>query len=156
MKLRNIDAVYEKCIIDGSIQELEESDVEKAKTMLKLSKRDYVSFHKIQKIIAEDRNYSFLWKDLYEIIHQIVQGIFLLEKVKSNNHQCLYAYLCMKHKDWELDWNILETMRIVRNNIQYEGHPVSKESWNEYKLKFELYIQFLTKKLEKMILSFST
>ena len=133
--IKKLDDVYNQCVAEGHLQEPEEIDIERAKSLLAIA------------------NFGMIWSSRYEIIRQLVQGILLLEKIKSGNHQCLYAYLCVKHEDWDIDWETIETMRILRNDIHYEGRPIKEETWKAYKLKFEVYtrtfISLLKEKLKK-------
>jgi len=144
-KIKNLDGVYNQCVAEGKIQEPEEIDIEKAKSLLDIAEFDLKSIRDTTPILEKNKNFGMIWSSRYEIIRQLVQGILLLEKVNSGNHQCLYAYICVKHKDWEIDWKTIETMRLLRNGVHYEGRPVNAETWREYKLKFEIYIKTFIK-----------
>jgi hypothetical protein len=63
----------------------------------------------------------------------------------------MYAHICTKHKDWDIDWETIETMRLLRNAIHYEGRPITEEKWKEYKLKFEVYYQTFSKLLKEKL-----
>ena len=52
----------------------------------------------------------------------------------------LYPAAC---GDWVFDWEILETMRLLRNGVQYRGQGITKEIWSDYKLRFDIYIRSL-------------
>jgi hypothetical protein len=60
----------------------------------------------------------------------------------------------VKHKELDIDWDTIETMRLLRNGVHYEGRPISPEIWKEYKLKFQVYIQTFIKILKKKIKEF--
>ena len=102
---------------------------EKAKTLLENAELDIDSLKDATALFEKKNNFGLLWSNHYEIIRQLVAGILLFEKTISNNHKCLYAYICTKHKEWEIDWETIETMRLLRNSVHYEGRPVTAEIW---------------------------
>ena len=151
IKLKNLDEVYNQCVAEGNLQEPEEIDIGRAKSLLDNAELDLRSIRDITAILEKNNNFGKIWSDRYEIIRQLAQGILLLEKVNSNNHQCLYAHICVKHPDWEIDWESIETMRLLRNSVHYEGRPVNAEIWKQYKLKFEIYTNLFKKILREKI-----
>lgn len=102
-------------------------------------------------VLDKKNNFGLLWSNHYEIIRQLVAGILLFEKIISDNHKCLYAYICTKHKEWDVDWRTIETMRLLRNGVHYEGRPVTEATWKEYKLKFEVYTQTFIDELKERL-----
>jgi len=75
--------------------------------------------------------------------------------VKSFNHKCLFAYLCVKHPELELDWNFFEKIRTIRNGIHYYGIAISQKDWKEVELQMNLYIKLLKKAVEDKLKKFS-
>jgi len=71
-----------------------------------------------------------------------------LDKVKSQNHQCLFSYLCAKHPELELDWGFFEKIRTKRNGVHYYGNPISKNDWKEIELQLGLYVNTILAALE--------
>ncbi len=51
----------------------------------------------------------------------------------------------------EIDWDTLETMRLLRNNVQYRGQGITKETWICHKLKFDIYIRSLSSFVENKL-----
>ena len=145
MKIKDLDTVYNQCVVQGSLQEPEEIDFERAKSLLDIVGQDIDTLKEIMPLMEKKNNYSIIWSNKYEIIRKLVQGILILEKIRSVNYQCLYAYICKKHKEWDIDWKTIETMRLLRNGVHYEGRPISAQTWKEYKLKFNIYIQTFLK-----------
>ena len=150
-QVKELDDVYNQCVAEGNLQEPEEIDIEQAKSLLDIAEFDLKSLKDTTPILEKNKNFGMIWSSRYEIIRQLVQGILLLEKVNSGNHQCLYAYICVKHKEWDIDWETIETMRLLRNGVHYEGRPVTAETWKEYKLKFEIYTQTFIKILKEKL-----
>ena len=62
--------------------------------------------------------------------------------------------ICTKHKDWEIDWESVETMRLLRNGVHYEGRPITADTWKAYKLKFDIHTRLLIKEFEKKVKEF--
>lgn len=149
--MKDLDNVYNQCVAEGKLQEAEEIDIEKAKSLLDNAELDLKSSKDITPLLEKNKNFGMIWSTRYEIIRQLVQGILLFEKIKSGNHQCLYAHICVKHKEWDIDWETIETMRLLRNGVHYEGRPVSEETWKSYKLKFDVYIKTFIKILRKKV-----
>lgn len=150
-KVKNLDEVYNQCVAEGNLQEPEEIDIEKAKSLLDNTELDLKSIKDVTAVLEKNKNFGKIWSDRYQIIRQLVQGILILEKANSNNHQCLYAYICVNHPDWEIDWETIETMRLLRNGVHYEGRPVNAEIWKQYKLKFEIYTTTFKKILKEKL-----
>ncbi len=150
-EIKDLDRVYNQCVAEGNLQEPEEIDIEKAKSLLENAEQDLDTLKETIPVMEKKKNFGLIWKSQYEIIGQLVQAILLLEKIRSENHQCLYAYICTKHKEWDIDWETIETMRLLRNNVHYDGRPISEENWKNYKLKFDVYTKTLIKILKEKI-----
>ena len=150
-QVKELDDVYNQCVAEGNLQEPEEIDIEQAKSLLDIAEFDLKSLKDTTPILEKNKNFGMIWSGRYNIIRQLVQSILLLEKINSGNHQCLYAYICVKHKEWYIDWETIETMRLLRNGVHYEGRPVTAETWKEYKLKFEIYTQTFIKILKEKL-----
>lgn len=84
----------------------------------------------------------------------LVDAFLNFDKIKSNNHQCLFAYLCEKNSGLELDWDFFEKVRTKRNGINYYGTPVTQEDLKEIEVQMNLYIKILKETIEKRIKEF--
>lgn len=87
----------------------------------------------------------------YDVMRKIIHALALFDKLKPSDHKCITAHLCLKHSEYELDWNTLETMRLLRNNVQYRGQGISQEIGVSHKLKFDIYIKSLFSFVEKKL-----
>lgn len=150
-RIKELDIIYNQCVSEGFLEESEEIDTEKAKSLLNSAELNFKSLIEITPILEKNKNYGMLWSDRYEIIRKLIQGIVLLDKMISNNHQCLLAYFCIKNKQLDMDWEIIETMRILRNRIHYDGGIVFEDDWKKYKIRFDIYIQSLIKVLKERL-----
>ncbi len=151
-KIEDLSIIYNKCTADGFIKFKEEVDIELIKSLVDSAnrattriKKDKDSYEK------ETKDYTFIFRDNYEILRTLIDALLFFDKVKADNHQCSNAYLCTKHSELEFDWDILESMRILRNGINYEGKIVDVEKWNKFKLQFDVYTNTLKREIEKKL-----
>lgn len=109
------------------------------KAMLALAEEDLAS---ISDLKAKER-WNTLSKLSYDVLHTLAEALVLNDKIKCANHQCLFAYLCVKHPELELDWNFFERLRTKRNGIQYYGESVNKVEYVANELQLKLYVKTL-------------
>lgn len=147
-KIKELDKIYDQCMADGIIRKKEEIDIELAKTLLDSAKKELELSKKIEKIA---KYYSVFFKGKYDILRELITAYLLFDKVKIDNHQCVNAYLCTKHPELEVDWKILEILRIIRNGIYYEGKQIEESAWKTHKIQFEIYIKTFIKEVEQKI-----
>ena len=98
-----------------------ESDSEAGNTLMKT-------------IDKKSNQWSSAYKLHYDALHELVGAFLRFDKIKSDNHQCLFAYLCEKHLELEFNWDFFEKIRTKRNGINYYGKPVTYEDWKEVAL----------------------
>jgi hypothetical protein len=143
---------FAKCSRDGCFIVLENSDIEKIKSTLAIADSDHESAKTLVKNISKESNqWNGFYKLHYDALHELVEAYLRFEKIKSDNHQCLYAYLCEKHPELELSWDFFEKIRTIRNGINYYGKPASYEDWKEVKIQFNLYIKILKEKIQNLL-----
>lgn len=151
-KIEDLSSIYTKCKAEGIIKFKEEADIELIKSLLDSAKRAKTRMNKDKDSYEkETKDFTFMFRDNYEILRTLIDALLLFDRVKSDNHQCSNAYLCQEHPELELDWNILETMRILRNGVNYEGKRVNAEKWNKFKLQFTIYTNTLMKEIGKKL-----
>lgn len=73
--------------------------------------------------------------------------------MKTENHQCLFAYLCETYPELELSWEFMEKIRTKRNGINYYGALITYYDWKETELQFILYSNKLIEEIEKRLSS---
>ncbi|MBN2458933.1 hypothetical protein JXB28_01495 [Candidatus Woesearchaeota archaeon] len=96
-------------------------------------------------------NYCFLLRDYYEILRTLIDAFLYTERISISNHQCSNAYICKNHPGLGLQWQVLETTRLSRNAVNYEGAMISKETWESVHPKVEQYIIILGIAINKRI-----
>lgn len=71
-------------------------DIEHVKTTLQIVEEDL-------KTISELRNkpdrFNTLYKLSYDVLHALTEALLIFDRVKSANHQCLFANLCTKYPE---------------------------------------------------------
>ncbi len=75
----------------------------------------------------------------------------MFDGIEADSHQCKNAHICFKHPELELDWEFLETIRLKRNAINYRGQLLKYDDWSILKMKFELHINAIRRKLEEKL-----
>jgi hypothetical protein len=94
-----------------------------------------------------------VFRDYYEALRSLMEAYLLFDRIASDNHQCMNAYICANHPELALDWEFIETIRLKRNRINYRGQLITYDEWNGLKLKFELHIKDISKAIEEKLKS---
>lgn len=144
---RTKEEVYDRCLTEGSITQLETVETDKIKANLKIAEGDL----DIATDALAKNNWNTLYKLKYDALHGLVESFLCFDKVKSLNHLCLFAYLCVKHPELELNWDFFEKVRTKRNGINYYGTPVTEKDWKEVSLEFQLNIDLFKRKIEEKL-----
>lgn len=142
-----VEEAYDFCISEGSILPTEEADKERIEASLRIAEEDIQSANDA---IAKKR-WNSAYKMYYDVLHQLVEALLKLEKVKIKTHLCLFAYLCVKHPELELSWDFFEKVRTKRNGINYYGTPVTEKDWKEVALHFQLYVDLLKRNISEKL-----
>jgi hypothetical protein len=141
-----------KCKKEGRFIVTEEVDLEKIKSTLIIAEGDVESANTLKKNLQKESNqWNSIYKLYYDALHELVESFLRFEKIKIDNHQCLFSYLCEKHKELEFSWDFFEKVRTKRNGINYYGTPIKQEDWKEVELQFGLYIKKLKEEIKKKI-----
>jgi len=144
-----LDQTYDQCISGGNIILQDFIDDNRINSMIKIATDDLESAKSLIK--NKDPRWGSIYKLYYDVIHQLAEALLLLDKVKSQNHQCLFSYLCIKHPELELDWNFFEKIRTKRNGIHYYGNMIAKRDWAEIEFQMNLYIKTLFEAIENKL-----
>lgn len=143
-----------KCKREGRFIPQEEVGIERIKSTLSISEADVASATLIKKSLPKESNqWSSVYKLYYDALHELAESFLQFERVKVENHQCLFAYLCEKHPELELSWDFFEKVRTKRNGIHYYGTPVHYNDWKDVELQYTLYITTLRQEILKRLSS---
>ncbi|MFC1691765.1 hypothetical protein ACFL0W_06315 [Nanoarchaeota archaeon] len=151
-KIDNLKTVYATCNSEGLIKPKEKTDIELIKSLFDSAKEGFERIEYYDLGFEKKRkNFAFLFRDHYEVLRMLIDVFLFFDKIAISNHQCSSAYLCTNHPELEFDWDILETMRILRNAINYEGKKINLEKWNNTKIQFKVYISTLRKAIQEKL-----
>ncbi len=146
-QFETVEEAYDLCISEGNIIPSSEIDEARIKSSLQIAEEDLQS----AKDAVAKKRWNSGYKNNYDVLHQLVETFLKFEKIKVKNHLCLFAYVCVKHPELELDWDFFEKVRTKRNGINYYSTPVSEKDWNEVSLQFQLYINLFKKQIEEKL-----
>jgi hypothetical protein len=148
----NQEEAFLKCKKQGRFIVIEDIDVEKVKSTLKIAESDTESANLIKKnILNQSGQWNSVYKLYYDALHELSESYLRFERIKIDNHQCLFAYLCEKHPELEFNWDFFEKVRTKRNGINYYGSGISYNDWKEVEIQFNVYIEKLKKEIRKKI-----
>jgi len=140
-----LEETYDNCLTEGILLPVEDIKIDAIKSMC--ISADEASA--VMKTATKDHQWNTAYKLAYDSIHTLAQALLLFDKVKSANHQCLFACLCIKHPELELDWGFFEKIRTKRNGICYDAKLASEKDFKEIELQLQLYASAIRKEIEK-------
>lgn len=143
---------FEKCKKEGKIIPTAEIDIERIRSTLIIAESDIESGKTLKKDLEKNSNqWSSIYKLHYDALHELAEAVLRFDKIKTDNHQCLFAYLCENHPELEFSWDFLEKIRTKRNGINYYGIPVKYEDFKKIELQISLYINKLKEEIKKRL-----
>ncbi|MBI3037263.1 hypothetical protein HYY73_05975 [Candidatus Woesearchaeota archaeon] len=143
---------FGKCKTEGKFIIIEQINEDKIKATLAIADGDVESANILKKNLPKKSNqWNSIYKLYYDALHELAESFLQFEKVKIDNHQCLFAYLCEKHPQLDFNWDFFEKVRTKRNGINYYGTPVDSDDWKKAELQFNLYIKKLGEEIKKKL-----
>ena len=143
---------FGKCKREGKFIIIESTDEAKIRATLVIAEGDVESANILKKSLLKNSNqWNSVYKLYYDALHELAESFLQFERVKIDNHQCLFAYLCEKYPHLEFSWEFCEKVRTKRNGINYYGTPVDSDDWKEAELQFNLYIRKLREEIKKRL-----
>ena len=118
--------IFQDCKKKGLLFNTQDINILKIKSILRNAETDFKTANFLNENKKE--SVSSIYKLYYDALHGITTAFILFEKIKSYNHQCLFAFLCHKHKEFNI--NIFEKIRIKRNRINYYEEILSSYEFN--------------------------
>lgn len=94
-------------------------DKERARSLIKLARLRYEKV----KTFDKEKESSLILEGYYETAKELITAILFIDGYKTLSHKDLIEYLSLNlRKDFsELDINLLDQMRKLRNNVVYYG-----------------------------------
>ncbi len=146
------EEVFQKCKKEGKFIVISDINIDKIKSTLVIAEGDIEAADSIKKNLPkESKQWNSIYKLYYDALHELSENLLRFDKIKVDNHQGLFAYLCEKHPELEFSFDFFEKVRTQRNGINYYGTPVSGKEFMELELQFKLYINKLIKEIKQRI-----
>src|SRR3989344_7627407 len=136
--------VYENSATQGLYEEAA-LDEEEVKKVLCMTLEDF----EFAKRAKKDKNPSWrvIFNAYYDAFRELCDQLMRFKKQKSSNHQAVFAFIVSHFKELELDWELLEQIRNVRNNNKYKALDITLQMWKSVEMQFEIYITTLKKEV---------
>ncbi len=151
-KYRTQEETFLKCKKEGKFIFFEENKIKEIISTIEIAEADIKSADILKKEIShKSMQWVSIYKLYYDAIHELTEAFLKFEKIKIDNHQCLFAYLCEKHPELDLDWDFFEKIRTKRNGINYYGQQTTYEDFKDVELQFNLYAKKLISEIRKRI-----
>lgn len=149
-KERTLEGIYSSCQDEGSLVPKYSINKEQIRTTLNVALTDLETAKGwVKKAPKESGQWNALYKLHYDILHGLAESFLLFDKIKARTHECLFAYLCEKHHELELNWDFFEKIRTKRNGSLYYGQPLSYSDWKEIEVQINLYIQTIKEAIRR-------
>ncbi len=151
-RYRTSKEVFESCQNDGFYKDQSEPNPEEIRTMVNIGLAILRQAQKLIPLTLQDAiDWTVIFTMQYDALHQFTDAFLRFDRIKSSNHQCLFAYLYEKHPELDFDWGFLEEIRTKRNGVHYYGTPVSYAEWKKREVQINLYINTLKKAIEEKL-----
>ena len=146
MREKTAQEVYDELSEEGKYNVVEiDCDVIKKIYDVSIGNADYIEYLLKQEVI----NWGIIYTLYYDVLRELCNALVLLDGIKISNHQGIFAYVCVKFPELELDWDFFENVRTVRNRNMYEGKEIAKQNWKEIRVQMRLYISTISKVINK-------
>ena len=136
---------WESCLLKH-IQKVEK-DNDKAHALLKMAELR-IEFWSQE---FNTKYTSLIVDGYYETIKELLTAMLSLEGYKSDNHECLIAYLKEHYPELAYEIQMIYQLKTIRNDIDYKGFFVKKEYLQQNKLEFNHIIELLQKKIKEKL-----
>ena len=147
---RTREDIYDSCLAEGMLRNIDEVNRERIKSMMQNADTSLDSAKTLSKSLPNnDRRWMNVYTLHYDALHLYTEALLMFSRVVSENHQCLFAALCAKRPDLELEWDFFERIRTARNGINYYGKYVGFKEWKEVEVQFTVYLSTLKNAIEK-------
>ena len=151
-KFDNEEDAYDSCVAEAYIKTVSAVNRERIRSLLKNSLSSAESADALAKTLKQgDEKWMTVYTLYYDAVRISAEAFLLFDKISSSNHLCLFAALCTKHQELELDWKFFEKIRTKRNASNYYGEKITYADWKNAELQIKLYISTLKKEINKRL-----
>lgn len=149
---KTLEETYDSCVSDGYVENITGIDINRLKGLYENAKTNINSANIIIKSIYKDsKEWLNVYTLHYEALRMLTESFLLFDKISSTNHKCLFATLCVRYPELELDWNFFEKIITKMDNINHEDEQITHKDWKEIELQMKIYISTITKEIEKKL-----
>jgi hypothetical protein len=130
-------------------------DLERARSLFKMSESSKESILRMLKVFNLQEDQTWIAKEYYEVIRQLVSSIMLIDGFKAigeNAHKETLDYLRNYHEFTEQELILLHDLRIKRNQGMYEGKFIKSPYIERTKDKIDKIIDKLKKLLRERLI----
>jgi len=100
------EEAFSKCKKEGRFVVTEDIDLGKIKSTIAIAESDIESAKILKNNLHRNSNqWNSIYKLYYDALHELTESFLRFEKIKIDNHQCLFSYLCEKHAELEFNWD---------------------------------------------------
>ncbi|MBI2665478.1 hypothetical protein HYX12_02565 [Candidatus Woesearchaeota archaeon] len=148
MNKNSAKEVYESSAKHGLYEEAN-FDREEIRKVLHMTLEDF----EFAKRVKKDKNPSWrvIFNAYYDVFRELCDQLMRFKKHKSSNHQAVFAFIATHFKELDLEWELLEQIRNVRNNNKYKALDITERMWKSVEMQFEIYIATVKKEVEKRV-----
>jgi len=151
-KPKTLDETYNSCTADGYIYEIKEANRDKIMSLMQNADICVSSANIVIKAIRkQDKEWMSVFLSHYDALRIYAEALLQFDRLDIPNHECLFACLCVRRPELELDWNFLNSARKKRNGVNYYGERISYEDWKSVEVQVKMYISTLKKEIEKLL-----
>lgn len=147
-KERSPKEVYDNLATKGLYEEAN-FDKDEVRKILTMALEDYTFTKKLCKM--PNPSWRVIFTAHYDVFRELCDQLMRFERQKISNHKGLFAFIILHFDSLAFDWGFLEKIRTIRNKSEYEGRDVSKDTWKEVELQFDLYISATRQEIEKRL-----
>src|SRR3989344_4021572 len=135
-KINSVENVYDDFITKGFY---EEAQIDKAEILkvLMMKKEDFIFAQRWKQ--DKKASWRVIFNAYYDILRELCDQLIHFKSQKTSNHQAVFAFIAMHFPELELDWELLERIRIMRNDSKYRAADITQQMWKSIELTFELY-----------------
>ncbi|PIO05014.1 hypothetical protein COT47_06590 [Candidatus Woesearchaeota archaeon CG08_land_8_20_14_0_20_43_7] len=143
-----LEQTYDRCTIDGYIVAHDSLDIRKADSFFEMAIGDL-------QVIENLKEKGDLWSSIFRLQYQafcnLARASMWLDNMTTENDQALFAYLCLKHPELDLDWGFFEKVRVKNEALQSNDQPMHNKEWKSIELQAMLYINAIKRHIEERI-----
>jgi hypothetical protein len=140
-----MEDIYDRCVADGKINSVEELEPERIKSTSESADVALRSASIIIKAInPKDREWTSVIKMNYDALRLSSLAYIMLDRLEVIDEEALFAALCVRHPELELDWEFLDNLRQKIERMD-RGEFATFEDWKGIELRLTLYISALKK-----------